>query len=211
MIWYQNQRKHPQSKLTWSWQIVCLEALSTPQMTGSVIPAELGKVERSTARGWLLKKTRRVWAEIVHDVICKIEVTNSGCQHFLPTITLLWIARKKSFPNQCGRGGSFKLQCIQLAAPLTLHVSKAHIYAHQGLVLALCGGPGAEHRIHPGHTGVERGGGEPGQVHGRGRESADAGKETHRGLDRTGVQLCCHPGAKPPPALQHPADCLFGN
>lgn len=89
-------------------------------------------------------------------------------------------------------------------------MSKAHIFTHQGLVLALCRGPGAEHRIHPGHTGVQRGGGEPGQVHGGGGEPADAGEETHCGVDRTGLQLSGHPGAKPPPALQHPADRLLG-
>lgn len=78
-------------------------------------------------------------------------------------------------------------------------------------MLALCGGAGAEHRVHPGHTGVQRGGGEPGQVHGRGRELAGAGEEAHRGPDRAGIQLGGHPGAKPPPALQHPTDCLLGH
>lgn len=77
-------------------------------------------------------------------------------------------------------------------------------------MLALCCGAGAEYRVYPGHTGVQRGGGEPGQVHCGGRELADAGEEAHRGVNWTGIQLCGHPGAKPPPALQHPTDSLLG-
>jgi len=82
---------------------------------------------------------------------------------------------------------------------------------HQGLMLALCGGPGAEHRVHPGHAGVQRRGGEPGQVYRRGREPAAAGQEAHRGPDWTRVQLGGHPGAESPPALQHPADRLLSH
>lgn len=81
----------------------------------------------------------------------------------------------------------------------------------QGLVLALCGRTGAEHRVHPGHTGVQWGGGEPGKVHGGRGELVGAGEEAHCGSDWTRVQLCGHPGAKPPPAVQHPTDCLLGH
>lgn len=80
----------------------------------------------------------------------------------------------------------------------------------QGFVLALCRGSGAEHRIHSGHAGVQRRGGEPGQVCCRGRtESAAPGKEAHRGSDRSRIQLCGHPGPKPPPTLQHSTDRLL--
>lgn len=89
--------------------------------------------------------------------------------------------------------------------------AKANVSLMQGLVLALCRGAGAEHRVHPGHAGVQRGGGEPGEVHGGGGQLVDAGEEAHRGPDWTRVQLCGHPGAKPPPAVQHPSDRLLGH
>lgn len=81
----------------------------------------------------------------------------------------------------------------------------------QGLVLALGRRAGAEHRVHPGHAGVQRGGGKPGPVHSGGGQPVDAGEEAHRGSDRTGVQLCRHPGAKPAPAVQHPSDSVLSH
>lgn len=35
-----------------------------------------------------------------------------------------------------------------------VHQAEASVFLMQGLVLALCGGAGAEHRVHPGHAGV---------------------------------------------------------
>lgn len=53
-------------------------------------------------------------------------------------------------------------------------------------MLALCSGAGAEYRVYPGHTSVHRGGGEPGQMYGGGRELARPGEEAHRGPDWAG-------------------------
>lgn len=162
------------------------------------------------------------------------QLASTDSDSWILTLALaeLWIADFLAAPKKlCYSSGSLKstrsratcsksIQLATLAYPplipmlpawTSMNPTNLFFLVGQGLVLALCGGAGAEYRVHPGHAGVQWGGGEPGQVYGRGRELAGAGEEAHRGADRTGIQLGGHPGAKPPPALQHPTDCLLGH
>lgn len=111
--------------------------------------------------------------------------------------------------------------CFSKEALLVLHfclyslsqniVMVSSISLHQGLLLALSSGAGAEHWVYPGHTSVQRRGGEPGQMHSWSRKHSPAGKEAHRRTYWTRIQFCGYSGAKSHAALQHPTDCILSH